>query len=154
MADLAEGDRAPAFTLEDDAGEKVALADFRGQPVVLTFYAEDDTPVCSVQVCEFRDSLDGFEGLDAVVLAVSPDPVDAHAKWRRKLKLPFALLSDPDRKVMRAYGAWGRKIMYGREVEGVIRSTFVIDGAGRIARVFRNIRTEGHARRVLEAMRG
>lgn len=153
MTDLVEGDRAPAFSLEDDAGERVALADFRGQVVVLTFYAEDDTPVCATQMCEFRDALDDFEELDAVVLAVSPDPPASHAKWRRKLKLPFALLADPDRRVMRAYSAWGRKVMYGRDVEGVIRSTFVIDATGKIARVFRNIRTEGHARRVLEAMR-
>jgi thioredoxin-dependent peroxiredoxin len=153
MSELAPGDRAPDFALPDDEGRVVKLSGLRGRWVVVTFYAEDDTPVCSKQVCSFRDSFAAFDEADAVVLAISSDPVDSHRRWRARAKLPFALLSDAENKVASRYGAHGEKLMYGRKVMGVIRTTVIVDPKGRIASLQRRVRTEGHAGRVLEELR-
>lgn len=153
MRELREGDLAPDFELPDDAGEPVRLSEYRGQPVVIYFYPEDDTPGCTVQACGFRDDFKAFEELDAVVLGVSPDSVESHRAFKRKFKLPFLLLSDPEKRVMTQFGSWGEKNLYGQNVVGTIRSTFVIDAEGRIAGIFRNVRTEGHSGRMLEALR-
>ncbi len=153
MPELREGDRAPDFTLPDDAGRPVRLSDFRGQPVVIYFYPEDDTPACTVQACGFRDEIARFEELDAVVIGVSPDPVEAHQRFRAKHRLPFILLSDPEKKVIAKYGAWGEKSMYGQTFVGLIRSTIVVTPEGRVGGIFRNVRTEGHAARMAEAVR-
>ncbi|MEA3201339.1 MAG: thioredoxin-dependent peroxiredoxin [Thermoplasmata archaeon] len=147
------GDKAPDFTLPDDKGEPVKLSQFRGQPVVLYFYPEDDTPGCTVQACGFRDDIRAFEELDAVVIGVSPDPPESHARFRAKFRLPFILLADPQRKAIERYGAWGEKSMMGNQFVGLIRSTIVISPEGRIAGVFRNVRTEGHSQRMLEQVR-
>jgi peroxiredoxin Q/BCP len=153
MPDLLVGARAPDFTLPDDAGRTVRLSDLRGQWVVLTFYAEDDTPVCRAQVCSLRDAFTELRAAGAVVLAVSGDPVSSHATWRKKERLPFALLSDADHKVASRYGAHGEKTMYGRKVEGVIRTTVILDPRGRIAALFRRLRSAGHGARVAAALR-
>ena len=153
MHELREGDLAPDFALPDDAGRVVRLSDFRGQPVVLYFYPEDDTPGCTVQACGFRDDFRAFEELDAIVLGVSPDSVASHHAFKRKFKLPFLLLADPEKAVMLAFGAWGEKNSYGQTITGTIRSTIVISSDGRVAGIFRNVRTEGHSGRMLEALR-
>ena len=153
MADLAVGDKAPDFELEDDGGKRVKLSDFRGQPVVLFFYPEDDTPGCTAQSCSFRDTFSEFEELDAIVMGVSPDPVDSHRAFKRKYKLPFYLLSDPGNEVARKYGSFGKKLLYGKEVVGTIRSSIVVDAKGRVASIHRNVRTEGNGARMVEAVK-
>lgn len=149
---LKEGNRAPAFAAATDTGESLSLASLRGRSVVLYFYPKDDTPGCTVEACEFRDALPKFEGLDAVVLGVSPDSVKKHQRFKAKYKLPFTLLADPDHCITEAYGVWGEKMMFGRKYMGVLRTTFVIDGEGRIAKIFRNVKPEGHAQEVEQTL--
>ncbi len=151
---LKPGDKAPPFTLETDRGERVALKDFAGKPVVLYFYPKDDTPGCTVEACEFRDAWTDVQQAGAVVLGVSPDDVASHGKFRDKFHLPFPLLADPEHTVAGAYGAWGEKSMYGRKYMGILRSTFIIGGDGRITHVFPKVTPKGHAAEVLEALAG
>jgi thioredoxin-dependent peroxiredoxin len=151
---LKSGVKAPEFSLAADDGSTVALKDLRGQPVVLYFYPKDDTPGCTKEACEFRDSWRDVQRAGAVVLGVSPDSAASHEKFKRKYNLPFPLLADPDHAVAAAYGAWGEKSMYGRKYEGILRTTFLIDREGRIARVFEKVKPEGHAAEVLAALPG
>ncbi len=145
-----EGDRAPDFTLPSDEEGEVSLSELRGRKVVLYFYPKDDTSGCTVEACEFRDTLPRFEQADAVVLGVSPDPVSSHRKFRDKHDLNFPLLADEDHQVAGAYGVWKEKSMYGRKYRGVERSTFLIDEEGRIEKAWRRVRPEGHAEEVAE----
>ena len=147
-----EGDAAPAFELESDRGEAVRLEDFRGRRVVLYFYPRDDTSGCTKEACGFRDALPDFEDVDAVVLGVSPDDVASHVKFRAKYGLNFPLLADPDHEVAEAYGVWGTKKMYGREYEGILRTTFVIGADGRVEKVFEKVKPAGHAEEILQAL--
>jgi len=149
---LTPGTPAPSFELQSDAGDTVRLADLRGKTVVLYFYPKDDTSGCTKQACEFRDHWREVEKAGAVVLGVSPDGVASHAKFKKKYQLPFPLLTDPDHAVAERYGAWGEKSMYGRKYFGILRTTFVIDGTGRIVRVFERVKPKGHAAQVLEAV--
>ena len=126
----------------------------KGKKVVLYFYPKDDTSGCTVEACEFRDSWGAVERAGAVVLGVSPDGVASHLKFKNKHSLPFPLLADEDHAVAEAYGAWGEKSMYGRKYHGILRTTFVIDEAGRIARIFEKVKPKGHAAEVLEALKG
>jgi peroxiredoxin Q/BCP len=142
---LQKGDPAPDFTLPSDEGDDVTLSSFRGRRVVLYFYPKDDTPGCTVQACDFRDVAPRFEGVDAVVLGVSPDSVASHRKFRDKYGLNFPLLADDDRAVADAYGVWKKKKLYGRTFLGIERSTFLIDEEGRIAEVWRKVKPKGHA---------
>ena len=152
MAELKVGDKAPDFELPDEKGKKVKLSALRGKWVVLTFYAEDDTPVCTKQVCSFRDAFADLKALGAVLFGVSSDPVAKHKAWHAAEMLPFSLLSDEGNQVAIRYGAHGKKIMYGREVEGVIRTTAIVAPDGRIAVLQRKIRSAGHGARVAEAL--
>lgn len=149
---LTEGQRAPDFTLPDEDGNPVSLKDYGGKKVILYFYPKDETPGCTVEACSFRDAFDEFLAAGAVVLGVSPDDAGSHTKFRKRHGLPFHLLSDPDHNVAGAYGAWGAKNLYGRKSEGILRSTFVIDGGGAITKVFRKVKPEGHAEEVLAAL--
>lgn len=146
------GDRAPDFELLDDHGARVRLSSFTGQPVVLYFYPEDDSPGCTAQACGFRDDISQFEELDAVVIGVSPDAPVSHSAFRDKFRLPFVLLSDPGNSVATLYGSYGEKQLYGQTVVGTIRSTFLVGPDRRILGVFRNVRTEGHSRRMVEQL--
>lgn len=146
---VAEHELAPDFTLTSDEGEEITLSQFRGRKVVLYFYPKDDTPGCTKEACSFRDDYSLFALKGAVVIGVSPDSASSHQKFRAKYGLPFYLLSDPDHRVAEAYDAWGEKKMYGRTYEGILRSTFVIDEEGKVAKVFRNVKPEGHAQEVL-----
>jgi peroxiredoxin Q/BCP len=146
------GSKAPGFTLSADDGQTVKLEDLRGKRVVLYFYPKDDTSGCTTEACEFRDSWKAVSKAGAVVLGVSPDSVNSHVKFRQKYKLPFSLLADTDHQVAEAYGAWGEKSMYGRKYQGILRSTFIIDEAGKVARVFPRVKPKGHAAEVLEAL--
>ena len=145
---LALGDKAPAFRAvavggEYGEGREIELVDFRGTPVVLYFYPKDDTPGCTVQACSLRDSWSSFLGL-ARVFGVSVDSSRSHGKFIEKFQLPFPLLSDSEKEVVNAYGVWVEKSMYGKKYMGTERSTFVIDGAGRIAAIFRKVKPEDH----------
>lgn len=146
---LHEGDVAPEFELESDAGRHVRLGDLRGRRVVLYFYPKDDTSGCTTEACGFRDVRDELDARDAVVLGVSPDSRESHARFRSKYGLNFTLLADPERTAARAYGVWGVKKMYGREYEGVHRTTFVIGPDGRVERIYRKVKPASHAAEVL-----
>ena len=146
------GQRAPQFTLPNQDGEKVKLTDYKGRWVVLYFYPKDDTPGCTTEACDFTAGLDDFRGLDAEILGCSPDSPESHRKFADKHGLKVTLLSDPDKKVMTKYGAWGEKKMYGKTREGVIRSTALIDPTGKIAHHWRNVRAKGHAEKVKQKL--
>ncbi|MGH3681027.1 MAG: thioredoxin-dependent thiol peroxidase [Natronosporangium sp.] len=141
---LQPGDPAPEFTLTTDSGESLSLSDLRGHRVILYAYPAAMTPGCTTQACDVRDSLSSLRGAGYRVVGISPDPPEKLAKFRARDGLTFPLVSDPDHTVLAAYGAWGEKKNYGRTVTGVIRSTFVIDPAGAIERVFYNVRATGH----------
>lgn len=149
---LKVGDQAPSFCLEADGGGTLSLKDFRGQRVVLYFYPKDDTSGCTAEACEFRDHWTAVQSCGAVVLGVSPDNIPSHEKFKAKYRLPFRLLADPDHAVAASYGAWGEKSMYGRKYQGILRSTFIIDPAGRISALFPRVRPRGHAAEVLAAL--
>ena len=152
---IQEGKTAPAFTLTDAEGKKVSLKDFSGKDVLLYFYPKDDTPGCTKEACGFRDAWKELQKRGVVVLGVSPDSPESHQRFRAKYRLPFALLSDPDRKVMQRYGAFGEKMMYGKKVEGVIRSSVCIGPDGRVKKHWPRVaKAEAHPEQVLVALRG
>jgi thioredoxin-dependent peroxiredoxin len=141
---LEVGDKAPAFSLPDADGNTVSLADYKGRKVIVYFYPAASTPGCTTQACDFRDNLSELNDAGLNVVGISPDKPAKLAKFRGDQKLTFPLLSDPDRKVLAAWGAYGEKMMYGKKVQGVIRSTFVVDEKGKIAVAQYNIRATGH----------
>lgn len=148
------GNMAPAFTLQNQRGERVKLSDFKGSKnVVLYFYPKAMTPGCTVQACSIRDTREAFDQLDTVVLAVSPDPVARLQRFEEKQSLNFDLLSDEDLTVTKKYGAWGPKKFMGREYEGVLRSTFIIDKNGRLQHIIDKVRTKTHHDVVLDCIR-
>ncbi|MEQ8848369.1 thioredoxin-dependent thiol peroxidase [Botrimarina sp.] len=150
---IEEGAKAPAFTLTADDGAKVRLADQAGSPVVLYFYPKDDTPGCTKEACSFRDAEADLQKLGAKVFGVSPDPVESHAKFRDKHRLNFPLLADPDHKVAEKYGAWREKNLYGKKSMGIQRCTFLIDSAGKVAKVWKRVKVDGHSEQVLSALK-
>lgn len=147
------GQQAPNFTLPADDGRKVRLSAFRGSPVVLYFYPKDDTPGCTREACSFRDRSPQLQKLGARVLGVSADSVDSHVKFRDKFKLNFPLLADVGHQVAEKYGAWREKNMYGKKSMGIVRSTFLIDPQGRVAKVWKAVRVDGHDEQVIEALK-
>ena len=155
MAQLQVGDRAPAFALLDQHGNRVRLSAFKGAPVVVYFYPKADTPGCTTQSCALRDAEPELSELGAVVVGISPDPVERLARFDDKYSLGFTLLADEDHAVAEAWGAWGEKTLYGRKYLGVIRSAFVVDAKGRIAGAFWKVSpkdTVPKVRRVLEGL--
>lgn len=151
---LQEGKAAPAFTLADATGHKVSLQDFAGKDVIVYFYPKDDTPGCTKEACGFRDGWKDLQKLGATVLGISADSGESHAAFASKYALPFTLLSDPDRKVMTAYGAWGEKMMYGKKVTGVIRSTVWVGPDGKVKKHWARVRDAAqHPDEVIEALR-
>jgi peroxiredoxin Q/BCP len=151
---IVEGRKAPDFTLNDAAGKRVSLADFKGKHVVVYFYPKDDTPGCTKEACGFRDHWQELQKAGVVVLGVSPDSGASHAKFAAKYKLNFPLLSDPDRKVMTAWGAYGDKMMYGKKTKGVIRSSVWIGPEGVVRKHWARVADAGkHPAQVLEAIR-
>jgi thioredoxin-dependent peroxiredoxin len=151
---LKAGDRAPDFCLPDETGAEVSLRDFKGKKVILYFYPKDDTPGCTKEACQFRDHLSEFKRTNTVVLGVSRDSVESHAKFRKKYSLPFSLLSDPQAKLAESYGAWGEKTLYGKKSMGILRSTFVIDETGRIEKVYPKVKPDPHAEELLAYLSG
>jgi peroxiredoxin Q/BCP len=151
---IEEGKAAPAFTLQDKHGDKIALRDLRGKNVIVYFYPRDDTPGCTKEACGFRDLWKKIQKLDTVVLGISPDSEASHEKFATKYKLPFTLLSDPDRKVMTKYGAYGEKMMYGKKTMGVIRSTVWVAPDGKVKKHWKKVaKAADHPAKVLEALR-
>lgn len=146
------GEKAPDFKAPNQEGKTIALKDFKGKSVVIYFYPKDDTPGCTIEACEFRDGMKQIKKAGAVVLGVSPDSVKSHTKFNDKFKLAFDLISDEDKVICKAYGVWAKKKLYGREYMGVLRSTFVINSQGKIARIFENVKPKGHVAEVLEAL--
>jgi len=146
------GKSAPAFTLIDSFDKNVKLSEYKGNWVVVYFYPKDDTPGCTKEACEFTAGIKSFEKLNAVVLGVSPDTPEKHRKFIDKYKLKISLLSDPDKKMMRKYGSFGPKKLYGRLFEGVIRSTYIIDPRGKVAHNWASVKAAGHAEKVREKL--
>jgi peroxiredoxin Q/BCP len=150
---LKVGDKAPAFSLKTDGGGKVSLSGLKGQNVVLYFYPKDDTSGCTAQACGFRDNLPKFGKVDATIIGVSRDSVESHDKFKTKHKLNFTLGSDDSGKVTEEYGVWVQKSMYGKKYMGIERSTFLIDGKGKIAAIWRKVKVPGHVEEVLKAVK-
>ena len=148
------GAKAPDFSIETDTEGRVSLASYAGAPLVLYFYPKDDTSGCTKEAIAFTGLAGEFGKLGVRILGVSPDSVAAHEKFRKKHDLGIALGADEDKSMLEAYGVWAEKSMYGRKYMGVERTTFLIDGSGRIARVWNKVKVPGHAEEVLEAARG
>ncbi len=149
MSELVIGAPAPAFTAPDQSGATVSLSDFKGKTVILYFYPKDDTPGCTTQACSFRDEYTAFKKKGAVVLGVSPDSAKKHTKFIEKFSLPFTLLADEDHAISLAYNVWVEKSMYGKKYMGVERSTFVIDGDGKLKAIYRKVKPAEHIAEVL-----
>ena len=151
---LEAGDQAPEFELQDQDGRTYTLRDYAGRTVVLYFYPKDDTPGCTKEACSFRDSHTAIQAQGAVVLGVSADDARSHRAFREKYELPFPLLVDDGAKVSTRYGAWGEKVLYGKTVIGMTRSTFVIGPDGTLLKVWKRARAEGHGEQVLKLLEG
>jgi thioredoxin-dependent peroxiredoxin len=150
---IGSGIQAPEFSLQDENNTTRRLSDFRGRPVVLYFYPKDDTPGCTTEACNFRDDYSAYINADVVILGVSPDDIKSHTKFKQKYSLQFPLLADKDHLVCNQYGVWGPKKFMGREYEGVLRTTFLIDTNGRIAKVFENVKPAEHSAEVMAAIK-
>lgn len=149
---ISAGGQAPDFTLSDDEGRMHTLSDYRGKPVVLYFYPKDNTSGCTKEACGFRDDYSAYQDVGVTILGISPDSPKSHANFRAKYELPFTLLADPDREVIKMYGAWGLKKLYGREYEGVMRTTFLIGEDGNILKVFEKVKPANHSAEVLAVL--
>jgi len=147
------GEKAPDFTLPDENAQKICLKDFFGNWIILYFYPRDNTPGCTLEATHFSNKIGEFEDLRAQVIGISPDSVKSHHNFCRKHKLKITLLSDRDKEVLKKYNVWRKKKMYGREVEGVIRSTFLINPGGNIVYIWDNVRVKGHVDEVLEVLK-
>lgn len=152
MKSLKIGDSAPSFELLNQDGIKIALKDFIGKWVVVYFYPKDNTPGCTTEACDFSENYEKFSQKNTLIIGISPDSPQSHAKFIDKFKLQHILLSDSEKEVARAYGAWGLKKNYGKEYEGIIRSTFVIDPQGKITQIYSPVRVKDHALKVLESL--
>ncbi|APT83311.1 thioredoxin-dependent thiol peroxidase [Corynebacterium ammoniagenes] len=149
---LEVGDTAPAFSLQDDAGNTVSLSDYAGKRVVVYFYPRANTPGCTTEACDFRDAMEQLNDSDVAVIGISPDEPDALAKFREDHDLNFPLLSDPEKETLTAYGAFGEKNNYGKKVQGVIRSTFVVEPDGKIGAAKYNVKATGHVARIIKEL--
>lgn len=152
MAYLAVGDKAPDFGVVDQDGELMHLDAFKGQKIILYFYPKADTPGCTAESCNLRDNFEDLTNKGFEIIGVSPDKPEKQKKFAEKYNLPFSLLADEDKKVIKAYGAWGLKKLYGREYEGLLRTTYAIDENGVIQKVFPKVKTKDHAAQIMEAM--
>jgi thioredoxin-dependent peroxiredoxin len=151
-AGVAEGDKAPAFSLPDETGATVSSSSLAGKPYVIYFYPKDDTPGCTKEACDFRDNLRAFHAAKVRVLGVSPDDSKRHTKFKEKYGLTFTLLSDTEKKLIEAYGIWIKKLNYGREYMGVQRSTFLVDKSGKVLKAWNGVRVPGHVEAVLASL--
>ena len=151
---LETGEKAPSFKLKDSEGKQHSLEDYQGKSIVIYFYPKDDTPGCTKEACSFRDNYSAFKDAGVEIIGISPDSVKSHQKFTEKYALPFTLLADPDHKVCEAYEVWGQKKSFGREYEGVFRTTFIIGPEGKIKKVFENVKPSEHSQEVLAEIPG
>ena len=149
---IEEGIKAPAIILNDQDGKQVSLNDFKGRNIILYFYPKDNTSACTLEACNFRDDFPKFGDMKAVILGVSPDSVQSHKKFAEKYNLPFRLLSDEKKSVLKKYGVWKEKSMYGRKYMGVERTTFVIDKGGKIIMIYRKVKVADHNKELMEIL--
>lgn len=147
------GKKAPDFTLLNQDGKKISLKDFKGKKIVLYFYPKDNTSGCTKEACNFRDEFPKFKKSDAIILGVSPDSVTSHKKFAEKFNLPFNLLADEDKKVVKLYDVWKEKSMYGKKYMGVERTTFIIDESGKIKKIFNKVKVDGHNEEVMKELK-
>ncbi len=152
MTHLKPGDKAPYFKGVDQNGNEISLDDFKGKKLILYFYPKDNTPGCTAEACDLRDNYNLWLEKGYAVVGVSPDTVKSHQKFAEKYDLPFPLIADPDKEILKAYGVWGLKKNYGREYEGVFRTTFIIDENGTIEEVFKKVKTKEHTKQILEKL--
>lgn len=152
MTHIKEGARAPLFKGKDQDGKWVGLDDFNGKKVVLYFYPKDDTPGCTAEACNLRDNYEDLLARGFAILGVSPDDDKSHAKFKSTYDLPFSLIADPETKIIKAYGVWGEKNMYGKTYMGVLRTTFIIDETGTILKVISKVDTHDHTRQIFEEL--
>ena len=153
MAHLKEGDPAPHFEWKDQNGNIISLDHLKGKKVILYFYPKDNTPGCTAEACNLRDNYSGLRSKGFEVIGVSADNERSHKNFKDKFELPFNLISDTEKKILKAFGAWGKKSMYGKEYEGILRKTFVIDENGIIIKIFEKVDTKNHTSQILEAMK-
>lgn len=146
---LKEGTQAPDFRLKDAQGKEHTLSQYKGKKVILYFYPRDDTPGCTKEACDFRDSIERVTKKKAIVLGISADSQESHEKFAKKFGLPFTLLSDPEKKVIQLYEGWGERSMYGRKFMGILRTTYVLDEKAKIIKAFGNVKVPGHVEEVL-----
>jgi peroxiredoxin Q/BCP len=150
---LEEGKKAPAFKLKNQNGDTISISDFKGKNIVLYFYPKDNTSGCTAEACSFRDDFPKIKKTDAVILGISLDSVESHKKFTQKYNLNFDLLSDEKKEVLEKYNVWKEKSMYGRKYMGVERTTYIIDTEGKIKKIFRKVKVNGHNKEVLEALK-
>ncbi len=148
---LSEGMPAPSFEGIDQNGNLIRLQDLRGKKVILYFYPKDDTPGCTKEACNLRDHYAALQQAGYTIIGVSADPIESHKKFAEKYNLPFSLIADPEKKIITAYHAWGKKKLYGKEYEGTLRITYLIDENGVISRIIKNVKPEQHAEQILSA---
>lgn len=153
MAELKEGDKAPAFTANDQNGKPVSLGDFAGKKVILYFYPKDDTPGCTAEACSFRDNYQSLQQKGFEIIGVSTDDEKSHTKFVSKFQLPFTLIADTDKKIVEAYSVWGEKSMYGKKYMGTTRKTFVINNDGTIAKIIDKVDTQNSSQQVLDLLK-
>jgi len=152
MTQLKEGAAAPVFSGKDQHEKIVGLEDFKGKKVILYFYPKDDTPGCTAEACNLRDNYEDLLARGFAILGVSPDNEKSHARFSTKYELPFSLIADPELEIIKLYGAWGEKSMYGKKYEGVLRTTYVVDESGTILRVFTKVDTANHTRQIFDSL--
>jgi peroxiredoxin Q/BCP len=153
MGYLGKGDKAPDFKGIDQNGNEVSLSDFKGKKLILYFYPKDNTPGCTNEACNLRDNYDFWINKGYEVIGISPDSVASHKKFAEKHNLPFTLISDPGKDIIKTYGAWGPKKLYGREYEGLLRTTYVIDENGNIEEVFKKVKTKEHTEQIIKTLK-
>jgi thioredoxin-dependent peroxiredoxin len=152
MKVLKEGDRAPSISAPDENGELIALEQFRGRKVVLYFYPKDDTPGCTAEACDLRDNYSQFIEQGFEIIGVSADSGKSHQRFKDKYQLPFRLISDPDKKVLQAYGAWGEKKLYGKSYMGILRKTFIINEEGFVEKIIEKVKTKEHSKQIFDEL--
>lgn len=149
---LKSGDKAPDFSLQSDTGEKINLKDLKGKKVILYFYPKDNTSGCTKEACDFRDSIKTFNKKNAVIIGVSRDSTESHRKFKSKYELPFTLLSDESADILKKYGVWKEKSMYGRKYMGIERTTFIINEKGLIEKIFNKVKVNGHIEELIKSI--
>lgn len=152
MTQLTVGAKAPLFKGKDQDGKWVSLEDYKGKRVILYFYPQDDTPGCTAEACNFRDNYEDLLSRGFAIIGVSPDDENSHGKFKAKFELPFSLIADPETQIIRTYGVWGEKNMFGKKYMGVLRKTFVIDEKGNILKIIEKVNTGDHTNQILEEL--